>query len=48
MNGAGGFIFIRKANFARGMPEKLMEEVILVSKILLELLCSELKWCKWR
>lgn len=32
--------FIRKANFARGMPEKLMEEVILVFMILLELLSS--------
>ena len=40
MNCGGGFIFIRKANFARGMSEKLMEEVILVSMILLELLSS--------
>lgn len=38
MNCGVGFIFIRKANFASGMPEKLMEELIRVSIILLELL----------
>lgn len=45
MNYGGGFIFTRKA---RGMLEKLMGEVILVSAILLELLSPELKWwwCK--
>lgn len=40
MNCGGGFIFTRKANFARGMPEKWMEEAILVSMIRLELLSS--------